>query len=264
MYGKLVPIMISVSHSSMASTEGAVPSRPMPPVVYGLRSGSTPLPSSALTTGPPTVSASCATSSRAFSAPRPTRMATREPSIDDVGGLTQQRFGGNGRGRLLPVAAVSFDVGRAAHLLGDRPLLDVLGDADVRDAAAAIGGANGHVDDVDGVRRAHDALVELGHVDEELVEIDVLLIVHADQIVEGVAGDGEHRNLVALGIVESIEQMNAAGAGSRDSRRRGVRCTWRSRTAAKAAASSCRTWMKRSLSWCVRKASKNPSTPSPG
>src|SRR3954447_13679465 len=35
-------------------------------------------------------------------------------------------------------------------------------------------------------------------------------------------------------------------------------------TAAKAAASSWRTCTKRSLSWCVRSASKKPSTPSPG
>ena len=51
--------MISVSHSCIASCDGAVPSRPMPPVVYGLSSGTTALPSSGLTIGAPTISASC-------------------------------------------------------------------------------------------------------------------------------------------------------------------------------------------------------------
>ena len=42
----------------------SVPSRPMPPVVYGQSSGTTALPSSGLTIGPPTFSASCTSSSR--------------------------------------------------------------------------------------------------------------------------------------------------------------------------------------------------------
>ncbi len=33
MYGKLVPIIINVSHPFIASAEGAVPSKPVPPVV---------------------------------------------------------------------------------------------------------------------------------------------------------------------------------------------------------------------------------------
>ena len=69
-----VPTISSVSHSSIASCEGSVPSRPMPPVVYGLSSGTAALPSSALTIGAPSVSASCSSSSPASSAPRPARM----------------------------------------------------------------------------------------------------------------------------------------------------------------------------------------------
>ena len=44
MYGNDVPTISSVSHSSRASCDGAVPSSPIPPVVYGLSSGTQPLP----------------------------------------------------------------------------------------------------------------------------------------------------------------------------------------------------------------------------
>ena len=39
MYGNDVPTISKVSHSSIASCEGRVPSRPIVPVVYGLSSG---------------------------------------------------------------------------------------------------------------------------------------------------------------------------------------------------------------------------------
>ena len=57
MYGYDVPTISRVSHSSSASCDGSVPSSPMPPVVYGLSSGTAALPSSALTIGAPSVSA---------------------------------------------------------------------------------------------------------------------------------------------------------------------------------------------------------------
>ena len=66
------------------------------------------------------------------------------------------------------------------------------------------------------MRRTHDALVEDRDVHEELVEVDVLLVVHADEVVKGVAGDGEDGDLIALGVVEAVEQVDAAGAGGGD------------------------------------------------
>ena len=71
------------------------------------------------------------------------------------------------------------------------------------------------VDDVDDVRRPHDALVVRGDVHEQLVEIDVLLVVRADQVVEGVAGDRQHRLAVALGVVQAVQQVDAARARGR-------------------------------------------------
>ena len=44
------------------------------------------------------------------------------------------------------------------------------------------------VDDINQVRGAHYALVVRRHIHKQLVEIDILLIVRADQIVERVTG----------------------------------------------------------------------------
>ena len=135
--------------------------------------------------------------------------------VDQVRGFAEENLRRQGGRRCAPVAAVAFDVAVVAMSFALLPILNVFGDADVADAAASIGGANGHVNAVDGVRRPHDALVEFSYVHVELVEIDVLLIVHADEVVEGVAGDGEDWLQVALGIVQAVEEMHAAGARGR-------------------------------------------------
>ena len=80
--------------------------------------------------------------------------------------------------------------------------------------AVAEGRAAGQIGDVADVRRSHDALVIGGHVHEDPVQVDVLLGVGADQVVKGMAGDGQHRLAVHLGIIKAVEQMDAAGAGS--------------------------------------------------
>jgi hypothetical protein len=66
-------------------------------------------------------------------------------------------------------------------------------------------------------------IVVQGNVHEQFVEIHILLEVRADQIVEGVAGDGQHGLTVILGVVQTIEQVNAArpGGGHADPQRAG-------------------------------------------
>ena len=98
-------------------------------------------------------------------------------------------------------------------ILPARPVLDVLGDAQVGHAAPAHGRADGLVDRIIDVRRADDALVVNGHVHEELDQVHVLLEVGADEVVEGVPGDGQHRHAIALGVVETVEQVDAAWPG---------------------------------------------------
>src|SRR5438552_10770857 len=63
------------------------------------------------------------------------------------------------------------------------------------------------------VGRPHHALIVDRNVYEEFVEVYVLLIVRAYKVVKGMAGDGEHRLAVALGVIPDVEQMNAARPG---------------------------------------------------
>ena len=52
---------------------------------------------------------------------------------------------------------------------------------------------------------AHDALIVSGHIHEQLVEIDILLIVGANQVMKSMARDGEHREAVAFSVVKTIK-----------------------------------------------------------
>jgi hypothetical protein len=51
------------------------------------------------------------------------------------------------------------------------------------------------------MRGAHDAFVENRNIHEQLVEVDILLVVHTDQVMEGMARDRKHRLAVALCVV---------------------------------------------------------------
>ena len=90
-------------------------------------------------------------------------------------------------------------------------LLEIRGECDVRHAAVAERSPACEIGQVFDVRGAHDSLVEDGHVLEELVELHVLLRHRADQIVKMHAGDREHRLAVQLRVVQSIQQVDAAG-----------------------------------------------------
>ena len=81
MYGKHVPIIVSVSASAIASLDGSVSSKPRPPRLYGLSSGITDLPKSALTTGALSLSATANTLSPAPIAPCPTSITILVPEL---------------------------------------------------------------------------------------------------------------------------------------------------------------------------------------
>ena len=105
-YGKLVPTMNRVSISSIRSSDGLVPSRPIPPVVYGESSGTVALPDSVLTIGAPSVSATASSSSRACSAPAPARIAIFLPVVQQVRAAAAgpRRAGGRARQQIGAVA----------------------------------------------------------------------------------------------------------------------------------------------------------------
>ena len=66
-----------------------MPSNPMPPVVYGLLSGTTAFPSSGFTMGAAVNSASRKISARALRHPAPARIATLVPAVDQIRGRLQ-------------------------------------------------------------------------------------------------------------------------------------------------------------------------------
>ena len=94
--------------------------------------------------------------------------------------------------------------------------LEVDRDHDVRWLAVGKGSAAGLLDDVLDMRGAHDPHRISGRVHEQFVERDVLLGEGFDQIVVLRAGDREHRLIVELGVVDAVQQVDAAGAGGRE------------------------------------------------
>src|SRR5437660_3413143 len=64
------------------------------------------------------------------------------------------------------------------------------------------------------MRRAHDAYVIKGNVDEQLIELHILLRKGVQQVMKLQTRDREYGLAVELGVVETIQQMYAAGTGS--------------------------------------------------
>jgi hypothetical protein len=69
---------------------------------------------------------------------------------------------------------------RAALL--DLLYLDIHGNCDVRNPTRGKGGTNGQIHETFHVRSAHHPLIEGSHIDEELVECNILLRESPDQI----------------------------------------------------------------------------------
>ena len=86
----------------------------------------------------------------------------------------------------------------------------------MRHRAAGERGLDRFVQNIDHVGWPHDALVVRCDIHKKLVQIHVLLVMRADQVMKRMTGDGEHRLPIALRIVKPIEQMHAAGTGGRE------------------------------------------------
>jgi hypothetical protein len=83
----------------------------------------------------------------------------------------------------------------------------------VRDAFAREGRPTSEFRNITGMSGAHDALVVNRHVDKQPIERDVLLCVRTNQIMELKASDSQHGLAVQLGVVETVEQVNASRSG---------------------------------------------------
>jgi hypothetical protein len=77
------------------------------------------------------------------------------------------------------------------------------------------GGAHRDVDQGRQLRGVRDHLVVLGDVLEQAVQVDLLLVCRAQHAGLLHAGDRQHRGVVEFGVVEPVEQVDAARPGGR-------------------------------------------------
>ena len=184
----------------------------MDPVVYGLSSGTAPLPSSGLTMGAASSSATASSSSQAPIRPAAGQDRHLPALVQHAGRLPEIVVGGQPRAAGPCIRGVMRDIPLRPALVGGH-LLDVDRNRDVAHPAIGQRGATGEVHHVLHVRGVHDARVVLAHVDVEPVQLDVLLLVGVDEVGIGQTGDGDHRLAVQLGVVETVQEVDAPGAG---------------------------------------------------
>ena len=123
---------------------------------------------------------------------------TREPRRRDVnGGSGQIGSGPNG----------------GEGCLSGRGHLDVVGDRQVRNAATGQGVTNRNVDQRWQLRRHHNHLVVLRHVHKQTVGGYFLLVPGAEHLGLLHPRQGKDRDMVQLGVVEAVQQVDGAGAG---------------------------------------------------
>ncbi len=130
--------------------------------------------------------------------------------IENVRRRAQLRRAWRYRGTGEHVGHVVFDIALRRLVGLDRLGLMVDGDGHMHRLATGHGGAASQLDDVFHVSRTHDALAEGGGVSEQPVQGHILLGEGADQVVELQAGDGDDRLAVKLGVVQAVQQVNAA------------------------------------------------------
>ena len=110
------------------------------------------------------------------------------------------------------VRGVMRDVALGAQPAADLLFLNVHWQCDVRHAVVGQSRATGQVGYVFHMSGAHDTGVVDANVLENLVEFDVLLCEGADQVVIRQPCNCEHGGAIELCVIESVQQMEAAGA----------------------------------------------------
>ena len=91
--------------------------------------------------------------------------------------------------------------------------LQVVGEAQMRDAAAGQRGADRDVHHPGQLRGVLDHQVVLGHIGVQLVGVHLLLVTGAQHGGLLHPGDGQHRHVVQLGVVQAVQQVNGTGTG---------------------------------------------------
>ena len=97
-----------------------------------------------------------------------------------------------------------------------REFLEVVGDDDAGDGSAGRCDANGPIDQMPHLaRHARRRDVVGGHVLEQGLQIDFLLIARADRGARLLTDDGDDGNMVHLRVVETVQEMDRARPGGR-------------------------------------------------
>jgi hypothetical protein len=111
-------------------------------------------------------------------------------SIDDVCRDPQHGLRRQGPGGRIHNTAVLRDILVGARGLVLGPVLNVFRNGKVGDRAPGEGRLDRLIDRIGGVTWPHDALVVGSHIDEQLIEINILLMMRPNKIVEGMARNG--------------------------------------------------------------------------
>jgi hypothetical protein len=130
----------------------------------------------------------------------------------DGGGAAQLVLGRSADGRREGGRRMAGDVALVAHqVLGLRGLV-VDREGDVHGDAVGERRAAGEVEHVVDVLGAHDPLVVGGEVAVEVVGVEVLQVVGADEVVIGHPRDGQERHALEAGAEQPVGQVDGAGA----------------------------------------------------
>jgi hypothetical protein len=105
---------------------------------------------------------------------------------------------------------------RARRRLGGLLFLDVGGEDERGNSPLGERDADPSVDQVARLRGVHADFDELGHVLEEGVQVDLLLVVRAEREALLLADDGQHRRVVELRVVEAVQEVDRSRAGGGD------------------------------------------------
>ena len=115
-------------------------------------------------------------------------------AIDDLRGLLQEKFRRSERpGRRKHVTAMTGNVLAGTRRIALCPILDVFRDGQMGRGAPGEGSLDRLIHRVVHVGCPHDALGVCGHVHEQLIEVDILLMMRPNQVVEGMARNGQYR-----------------------------------------------------------------------
>ena len=133
--------------------------------------------------------------------------------IKDVGSAVQINFIGQASAPRPYMGGVVRHISLGGMFAVGFHVLHVHGKSDVSHFSIGERGAASQVHHVLQVRGSHDARVVRSHVHEKAVEGDILLGKGVIQIVKGKSGNRQHRLAVELGIIEPVQEMDAARAG---------------------------------------------------